>query len=169
MSIYDYEQIKDLARSTGRKVTDLIALASQNDPFYQGTPNTRALAEWFAALYYRLGWSRARNHIRRCHYQIVSVSATLPNGKPYENTMECWDTLLLASKAARYLRLVDMSSFDDRRNDDPISYTPLAQQPELSVNDYLYSSDLQVPDFPELPSYSLYNYDPVQRYHLELW
>lgn len=166
---FTYETIKQLARETGRKVTDLIALASQNDPFYQGTPSTLALAEWFAALYYRLGWDRERNHIRRCHYQIMSIGATLPNGKPYENTMECWDILLLATKAARYLNLVDMSAFDDKRNDEPISYAPSDRQPELSISDFLYSSDLQLPDFPDLPGYSLYSYEPAQRYHLEMW
>ncbi len=44
----DYEQIKLLAKSTGQRVTDLIALAPQNDPFYTGTPSDWALAEWFA-------------------------------------------------------------------------------------------------------------------------
>lgn len=165
-----YDTIKQLARETGRKVTDLIALAAQNDPFYQGTPTTTALAEWFAELYYRQGWNRIRNHIRRCHYQIVSLSATLPNGKPYENTMECWDTLLIASKAARYLHLVEMASFDDRRNDDPVSYAPgHAYDPSISISDYLYSSDLQLPDFPDEPGYSVDSYEPEQRYHTELW
>lgn len=168
--IYNYEEIKEMAQKIKCKVSDLIALASQNDPFYQGTPTTRTLAEWFADLYYRQGWNHIRNHIRRCHYQIVSLSVSLPNGKPYENTMECWDTLLLASKAARYLKLVDMASFNDERNADPISYAPArSDDPSITVDDYLYSSDLRLPDFPNPPSYSLNNYDAEQRYHLELW
>jgi hypothetical protein len=166
---FSYEQIKQLAKESGRRVTDLIALASQNDPFYQGTPATRGLAEWFAGIYYRQGWQNVRNHIRRCHYQIVSLGVTLPNGLPYENTMECWSTLLMASKAARYLHLVDMASFDDRRNDEPINYAPEASTPEIAVYDYLYSSDMQVPDFPTLPSYELSGYQADQRYHIELW
>jgi len=166
---FTYEQIKALAKDTGRKVTDLIALAAQNDPFYQGTPGTLALAEWFSELYYRQGWNRIRNHIRRCHYQIMSLGVKLPNGKPYENTMECWDTLLIASKAARYLQLVDMASFDDRRNDEPISYIPLPHSPAIEVNDYLYGSDLNVPDFPDVPYYSLNDYHGNQRYHIEIW
>jgi hypothetical protein len=167
---FSYETIKQLAKDTGCKVTDLIALAAQNDPFYQGTPATLALAEWFAALYYRMGWNSDRNHIRRCHYQIVALEVNLPNGKPYENTMECWDTLLIASKAARYLKLVDIAAFDDRRNDDPISYVPAeASAPAVSLYDYLYSSDLELPSFPDLPSYSLDAYQSAQRYHIELW
>jgi len=166
---FTYEQIKQLARETGRKVTDLIALASQNDPFYQGTPATRALAEWFAEIYYARGWSYERNHIRRCHYQIVSLGSTLPDGRPYENTMQCWDTLLTATKAARYLGLVDMASFDDRRNDEPISFIPSQYAPALSVNDYVYSSDLQVPDFPGLPGYYLDGFSGNQAYHIEIW
>lgn len=166
---FSYEQIKQLAQETRRKVTDLIALAAANDPFYQGTPATRALAEWFAEIYYEHGWRYERNHIRRCHYQIVSFGSTLPNGKPYENTMECWDTLLIATKAARYLGLVEMNTFDDRRNDEPISFIPDRYRPELSVNGYLYTSQVQVPEFPSLPSYYLENYQGNQAYHVELW
>ncbi len=166
---WNYEQIKQLAKETGRRVTDLIALAPQNDPFYQGTPATRALAEWFAGIYYQQGWQHIRNHIRRCHYQIVSLSVALPNGKPYENTEACWDILNVASKAARYLELVDMASFDDRRNDEPITYIPPRYAPDLQVYDYLYSSAIQVPDFPTLPYYDLEGYQGNQRYHLELW
>ena len=61
-------------------------------------------------------------HIRRVHYQIVSqrTPVMLPNGKPYENTAECWDMLNMASKVARYLQLVDPAAFTDRRNDDPV-------------------------------------------------
>ncbi len=166
---FTYEQIKALAKDTGRKVTDLIALAAQNDPFYQGTPGTLALAEWFANLYYRQGWNRIRNHIRRCHYQILSLGVNLPNGKPYENTEQCWDTLNIASKAARYLRLVDITTFDDRRNDEPITYIPARHDPTIEVYDYLYTSELQVPDFPDLPYYDLSGYGANQHYHIELW
>jgi hypothetical protein len=166
---FSYEQIKELARQSGRKVTDLIALAAQNDPFYQGTPATRALAEWFAEIYYARGWRYIRNHIRRCHYQIVSFGVNLPDGKPYENTMACWDTLLLATKAARYLGLVEMDTFDDRRNDEPISYIPTKYDPTLYIADYVYSSDVELPRFPTLPGYSLEGYQGNQTYHLEIW
>jgi len=47
----DYEMIKQLAKEMGCKVTDLIPLAPQNDPFYTGTPGDWALAEWFAGLW----------------------------------------------------------------------------------------------------------------------
>ncbi|HYU76837.1 MAG TPA: hypothetical protein VEL31_29570 [Ktedonobacteraceae bacterium] len=167
---FSYETIKLLAKETGRKVTDLIALASQNDPFYQGTPGSRSLAEWFAEIYYRQNWQRTRVHIRRAHYTILSLGSTLPNGKPYENTEECWNTLLMASKAARYLKLVDVTSFDDRKNDDPVSYDDSSRnEAELRVDDYLYTSDLEVPRFPSLPFYTLDNFQASQRYHLEVW
>src|SRR5712691_11325021 len=100
----DYEQIKQLAKETGQRVTDLIVLAPQNDPFYSGTPNDWALAQWFAGLWNAFGYT-TRVHIRRVHYQIISQNppVALPNGKSYENTEECWNILNLASKAARYL------------------------------------------------------------------
>src|SRR5450755_2435034 len=167
---FNYETIKQLAKETNRKVTDLIALASQNDPFYQGTPGSLALAEWFAETYYQQGWQNSRVHIRRAHYAILSLERVLPNGTPYQNTEESWNTLLTASKAARYLRLVDVTSFDDKRNDDPVSYDyGTSGDPELEVNDYLYSSDVEIPAFPGLPHYNLNNFQATQGYHLELW
>jgi len=166
---YNYEQIKLLAKQTGRKVTDLIALAAQNDPFYTGTPNDEALAEWFADLWQRFGYSD-NVHIRRVHYQIVSQSPVilLPNSTPYENTIECWDTLMMAAKHARYLRLVDPGAFRDRKNPEAIvhaqDYIP---DPELSVNSYGIEAEL--PDFPSPPTFDLYGYNGSQRYHIELF
>ncbi|HEX9091359.1 MAG TPA: hypothetical protein VF831_07705, partial [Anaerolineales bacterium] len=99
----NYEQIKQLARQTGQRVTDLIPLAPQNDPFNTGTPGDWALAEWFTALWQAFRYTN-KVHIRRVHYQIVSQNppVVMPNGLPYENTEGCWNILNLASKAARY-------------------------------------------------------------------
>jgi hypothetical protein len=167
---FSYSTIKELARESGRKVSDLIALATQNDPFYQGTPASLALAEWFADFYHNYEAPGTRVHVRRCHYKIVSLGLTLPNGKPYENTMEAWDTLLIASKAARYLKLVDIYSFDDRKNDEAYDRSRnRASDPSIDVQGYLYSSDLQLPEFPDYPSFSLYDYESNQPYHLEIW
>ncbi len=155
-----YEHLKQLKKELKCYMPDLIALSEQNDPFYQGIPANRILAEWFAEIYHQQGWERKRNHIRRCHYQIVSLGITLPSGMPYENTEHCWDTLLIASKAARYLHLVDMASFDDRRNDEPVSYLTHVPEPEVSV----YGGG-----FPGLPDYDIYEYRAQQRYHIEIW
>src|ERR1700730_10421231 len=139
----DYEQIKQLAKATGQKVTDLIVLAPQNDPFYTGTPNDWALAEWFAGLWQAFGY-RAGVHLMRIHYQVVSHAAPLllPNGKPYENTEECWGVLNLASKAARYLRLVDPGAFVDRRNDGVVEFaTHNTREAEGYLGGYVGSFD----------------------------
>src|SRR5438876_5742461 len=100
----NYDEIKHLARETEQRVTDLIPLAPQNDPFYTGTPGDWALADWFAVLWQLFNY-RTKVHIRRVHYQIISQAPPilLPNGKPYDNTEECSGLLNLASKAARYL------------------------------------------------------------------
>ncbi|HLG78367.1 MAG TPA: hypothetical protein VFA09_01370 [Ktedonobacteraceae bacterium] len=166
-----YEQIKGLARQLGQRVTDLIPLAPQNDPFYTGTPNDWALAEWFAGLWQAFQYT-TKVHIRRVHYQIVSQHppVLMPNGLPYENTETCWNVLNLASKAARYLRLVDPAAFNDRRNPDPLVYaTHRVPEPDVRVRGRLWESDFQLPDFPALPYYSVSGYQPEQAYHLELW
>jgi hypothetical protein len=122
-----YEAIKAEAKQRRCKVTDLIALAPQNDPFYVGTPGSIALAQWFAELWERFGYSTGV-HLRRVHYQIVSQDqpVMLPNGEPYENTEKCWDTLVQASGYARNLDLVDPDAFVDRRNPSAIINTPEA-------------------------------------------
>jgi len=167
----NYEAIKQLARETDQRVTDLIALPPQNDPFYTGTPGDWALAEWFATLWQQFNY-QTKVHIRRVHYQIISQDppVSLPNGKPYENTEECWNVLNLASKAARYLRLVDPSAFVDRRNPDPVVYASWRlSAPEVYASGRLHASDVQLPEFPDLPTYQISGYYAQQPYHLEVW
>src|SRR5712691_8219925 len=86
----DYETIKALSKHTGQRVGDLIVLAPQNDPFYTGTPNDWALAEWFAGLWQAFGYATGV-HLRRIHYQVVSQDppVLLPNGKPFERKGRC--------------------------------------------------------------------------------
>lgn len=167
----DYQRIKQLAKAQGVSINDLIVLAPQNDPFYTGTPNDWALGEWFAALWQHFGLERA--HLRRVHYQIISQDppVQLPNGKPYENTMECWDMLNLASKAARYLRLVDPEAFNDRRTPEVALYAQewRSPSPEARVYNPSYRSEMKFPEFPALPSYTVYGYTSNQPYHLEVW
>lgn len=167
----DYDTIKALAKQTQCKVTDLIALAPQNDPFYVGADSTRAGAAWFAALYTKFGYKQGV-HLRRVHYQIISQDppVKLPNGKPYENTDNCWKYLGQASKWARYLHLVNADEFDDKRNPDPIDCAqPLDTDTRLGIqtDDDYFSAEL--PAFPELPAYALHGYHAPQRYHLEIW
>ena len=158
-----------MAKEEGCKVTDLIALAPQNDPFYAGTASDRTLAQWFADLWNSFGYTRGV-HIRRVHYQIISQSppVVMPNGKPYENTEACWDILNQASKMARYLNLVDPGAFVDRRNPDPRIFSRSRQnEPSVWVNNYLWGSP-RLPDFPQTPSYEVGDYHGEQRYHLEI-
>src|SRR2546423_1732921 len=167
----NYEMIKQLAKEMGCKVTDLIPLAPQNDPFYTGTPTDWAVAEWFAQLWQQFGY-RDKVHIRRMHYQIVSqrTPVLMPNGKPYENTSECWDMLNMASKAARYLQLVSPAAFSDRRNDDPVIFAPSSSSgPHVRVYGNLWQSSLDLPDFPEVPEYGTDGFTGQQAYHVELW
>src|SRR2546423_15651865 len=119
----NYETIKALAKEHKCRVTDLIALAPQNDPFYVGQEAQREWAEWFAALYSKFGYSTGV-HLRRIHSRIVSQDRPVmqPNGTAYENSLECWKALAQASKYARYLDLVQAEEFDDKRNPDPTDY-----------------------------------------------
>jgi hypothetical protein len=169
--LMNYELIKFEAKRLGCRVTDLIALASQNDPFYVGTPFSVALANWFAELWERFGYTNGV-HLRRIHYRLISQEkpVNLPNGTPYANTNNCWSMLDLASKYARYTGKVDPRAFDDRRNGRPIINMEMVYaEPEIDVFDPSSEFDFKLPSFPAYPHFDICGYEPDQRYHLEIW
>ena len=81
--MFDYDTLKALAKSIGRPVKDLLALAPCNDPFYAGVGRRGEAAEWFAGLWAEHGAVGA--HLRRIHYRLVSSAAwrsiLLPDGR----------------------------------------------------------------------------------------
>src|SRR5260370_24690971 len=122
------------------------------------------MAEWFAGLWRAFGYAMGVR-LRRIHYQVVSQKppVTLPNGLPYENTMECWDFLNMASKAARYLGRVDPAAFVDRRNADAVLYAKRkGYHPEVYAEGRLWQSDFRFPSFPGLPTYEIARYNVDQ-------
>lgn len=174
-----YEELKELAKEQGKRVTDLLALAPQNDPYYSGTPATLEAARWFADLWRRFGYSNGV-HLRRVHYQVISQGdMTKPNGEPYENTEGDWNFLCGAGKQARYLGLVDPEAFVDRRNPEPhvFAWGGWGHTLDFAIN----APDWSLPridaelagnvDFGlPRPSVSGYDYDASdQPYHVELW
>jgi hypothetical protein len=168
--MWNYDDIKIEAKRRGIPVTDLIALSPSNDPMYAGKPADRQLAEWFSELWNKFGYGHGV-HIRRVHYQIISQDppVKMPNGEPYENTERCWDILSQASKQARYLGYVDAAAFDDRRNPEAIINATLEpEQPYIGLYDNLWQTP-RLPDFPTLPQLEVFNYQPQQRYMIEIW
>lgn len=162
---YDYERLKAMAANMGYRVPDLLALSPKNDPFYKGTPGDWINGRWFAAVYSRAGYSNFQPpHLRRVHYWTVSQEppVAMPNGKPYENTERCWEYLIEASKAARYLGLVAINGITDNKN------------PEPHINAFYDDEDPYVAiDIPELddPAVNIWGIDlaKAQPYHLEIW
>ena len=118
-----YKDIKELAKTTGNKIPDLLAMSCQNDPFYI-MPAQKKQAEWFANLWSRFNLPRGV-HLRRIHYKLVSLpegdAVNLVDGRLYQNTEGCWQYLASASKAARCLSLVAADAFQDQRNPDPVT------------------------------------------------
>jgi hypothetical protein len=162
----DHEWIKSEAEQRRCPVTDLLALARQNDPFYVGTPSSRAQANWFAQVWHRGGFSSGV-HLRRLHYWCVSQGdLRLDNGNAYENTDRCWQYLCLASKAARYLGLVSIADISDHKSPEP----HIIAQPQSEPNARF---QIDTPDFSDPYIYINggrgYNLTSVQPYHLEFW
>jgi len=179
----NYDRIKQLAKEQKKTVYDLLALAPGNDPFYVGQPMQKEWAYWLHELWQKLGL-REGVHLRRIHYQLVSQDPPLltPSGKLYENTDTCWDQLCKASKWARYLDLIPIDAFVDRRNPDPIvsaSFVP-DTKPKFYVNGYYdeYGYSLpQVPtlsllpdSLPSLPYFHTEGYQEIQQpFLIEIW
>jgi hypothetical protein len=167
----DYAEIKFLAKEQKVRVTDLIVLAPQNDPFYIGTDSDRLWCDWFYELWQRFNYG-AGVHIRRIHYQIVSQKdpVKMPNGKPYENTEECWHRLVQASKTARYMGLVDPLALDDRRNPPPQILAEFAGEGgDIQLINESFITELMLPRFPELPDYQILGFVGEQDYLVEIW
>ena len=169
----DRTSLKELARATGLRQTDLVPMAPANDPFLADQPSRQAAAEWFAALFQQFGFG-AGVHLHRIHYRIVSAETpvTKPDGTAYENTERSWKYLINASRDARYLDLVPSDHFVDRRNPDPEIFAAEVEEPATQLD----SGDLDIsgiPDeFPELPGYRLDGYgrwSPSSPYLLEIW
>lgn len=206
---WDYDRIKATAkemRGRGESCTirDLCALDPSNDPFYTGRPKEIRDAEWFAELWRRLGYTE-NVHLRRVHYEIASQRepVELPTRltwtdkrtrekhatTEYLNVERCWQFLTNAGKWARYLELVPMLAFDDRRNPEPKVYTNWTRPgdlwyrdptPRYSVEDDLDWSGYTLPGLPELPPlryrlpelpvFVVEGYKGIQQpYHVELW
>lgn len=169
---YNYTTIKQLtADNPGSTIKDYLALAPQNDPFYFGTPADCANGEWFAEIYRRAGFSVDNApHLRRVHYWTVSQKTPVlmppkkgaSNGLPYENTETCWDFLISASKAARYLGLVPFEGIRDNKN-------PAAHQ-HAEYSTEAPSAFSSVPELDNIkPIIEGIAIEDAQPYHLELW
>lgn len=162
----NYQWIKAMAQEMGCPVTELLALARQNDPFYTGTPASRKQAEWFTQVWER-GSFAAGVHLRRLHYWCVSqADLPMPDGKPYTNTEACWQFLCVAAKAARYLGMVSIANIADHKNPDPHVIAEVQAEPNARF----------AVDTPELSEPHIwindgdgYNLANVQPYHMEVW
>jgi hypothetical protein len=86
---------------------------------------------------------------------------------PYENSDRCWQRLLACSTGARYLKLVPISAFVDRRNDEAITNIRETGEPNVEA----YADDLEaLPDeMPDPPQAQLNVPEPTQHYQIEIW
>ncbi len=164
----DYDELMRMAKERGRSVAALIALSDTTDPFFTGVSGRTLAAKWFAEEYEREGFT-AGVHVRRIHYRLISrKGGTLgPTGEPYENTVGCWVMLSNAARDARYLGLVSLLDFDDRRNPIVIANgIEPPDEPHLQTTGVTASGiALGALDLPQLTIAGA----PLQPYHIEIW
>jgi len=169
----NYHTIKQMAKASGRKYTDFLSMAPQNDPFYVGTPRQIKGAEWFANLWQRAGYTSGV-HLRRVHYWAVSQSPPIELPKRitwdrgrygtdvYVNELSCWGYLCDAAKWARWLGLVNVADIVDRKNPPPH---------QLAIYRWLEPHfDIDLPDI-DAWDFDVDGIDSIdaQPYHLEVW
>ncbi len=164
-----YSEIKQIAKACGCRITDLLALAPANDPFYAGSPAGRRDAEWFARIWEQFNFGSG-THLRRIHYRIVSQDPPIPkpDGKPYLNTDNDWKYLGSASLAARYLGLVPAENFIDRRNPKPQAFWKF-QECNPSIRVYDHFPDIWMPQCPDMPALTLTGFEMQQNFLTEVW
>lgn len=94
----------------------------------------------------------------------------MPDGTPYENTLEAWQALIRASNDARYHDLVPAEDFVDRRNDEPLTYlSNECSEPSLGTIGNEPSLEIASAQMPSLPRLNLLRPTILQPYHVELW
>jgi hypothetical protein len=110
------EEHRAVRRALGlASAEDLLALNTEADPFYCGTPAHLREAEWFGDLWRSLGFPDGA-HPRRVYYKAGSVpGVTKPDGSPFEYGELSWRLITRASRHARNLGTVDAELIRDMR------------------------------------------------------
>ncbi len=181
---WDYEQIKAEAKKLGKKVTELIALARQHDPFYCGQPRQRLSAEWFARMWREHYDGRTGISLRSIHYRLFSVKYLKENSEKYALSKKDSAYLNESSKSARLLGLVPIDAIDDSST-EPIdglaSWKKADERVPALFNAAEGDRDWRLPTFlMSFPSWrwtldapSVDGYDPddfIDRaFYMELW
>ena len=124
------------AKSKGFSAAKLTVLSPQKDPFRLDTPTNRMNAKWFSDQVERF-IPDGKIHGRGLHYKC-NGNVFLPvagNSQPlrYINSEDCWQFILIAAKAARWLQYVDPSRIFDKRNADAVIYVPEYSDSEVSL------------------------------------
>jgi hypothetical protein len=176
----------------GLERNDVLVMASDNDPFYCGTPRHVAAAEWLAEMWERYDLATVGTYLRRIHYRISNPEDQAPlspyllklkhwstDGHPplYVNDNECWRFLKVAVKWARHLDYVPADLFVDRRSKEKYLYeAPPYHDTEPAYGyDDLESDGIQaLQGAPHIevtpPEVYGYDYDHTdQPYNIEIW
>ncbi|MCF7994703.1 MAG: hypothetical protein K9L88_07675, partial [Chromatiaceae bacterium] len=174
-----YDALKLALQDIGGPVKDALAMSPGRDPFYCGQPAQLRDAQWFAELHSALDIG-ANVHLRRIHYRLISQTEppVKPDGTPYSNTKRDWQWFCEAVVAARTLGLVDVRTFVDRRNPDPLLLRTAQEQIprgySVPMPDFWFAgifADLDTPrlDIPSPEVRGLSYTDDDQPYLIEVW
>jgi hypothetical protein len=128
------DECKALGKRLGVTQKDVLALARAHDPFMAGTKGHWQQGRWFKNLLEQLK-DRVKNHLRSVHYWLASQKQPRNyDDRKYENNPKFWGTMQMASKRARYLKLVDPQDITDERTAPPrIHRKPRLSRPEPGV------------------------------------
>jgi len=180
--------LKELAKEVPGGQSQLVPLATKNDPFLSGTEGQRAQGEWFAKLWEEFDYPEGK-HVRDIHYDIatkLSYTYYKHDGTPYLHNKASYGYMVAASKAARHLGLVS-DKLKDMRSDPLLEYAQMRaweedREPDFDLEELSFTdwdmpeisisspANFDVDDGIARGEVSGYEYHPSdQPVHLEVW
>ena len=134
------DDLKKEAKKRKCNVNKLLALTSNNDPFYMPIRQIEQ-AEWIAKIWKKEGSPKI--HPRGFHYRIVDKNYKMPNGIVYLNDDKCWTYLQSGFKYARLIGLIPYDQILDMKNNEGIESGDFTQHAGITY-DTLYRDSVIV-------------------------
>jgi hypothetical protein len=160
--------IEDAVEEHDLSLKELTVLSAQVDPYRLDTPRHHRDGKWLAEQFNLLFGSAEHIHLRGLYYAIVAAgNIRKPDGEIFVGTLENWEWLGGAGKAARWLGYIPFDRVTDNRNSAPIIHRKEKVEPEKFLGVRLH---IDIPDARNInPTPIVYGFDVRQAFHFVIF